>query len=74
MEKVLRNNVWIVFIDTNVSLLKDTLIRQSKKIMHIQTPVYLFITINIIYTLVYMVMGFPGSASGKEPACQCRRH
>ena len=19
-------------------------------------------------------MGFPGSASGKEPACQCRRH
>ena len=42
--------------------------------MHIQTPVYLFITINIIYTLAYMVMGFPGSASGKEPACQCRRH
>ena len=21
-----------------------------------------------------IVMGFPGGASGKEPACQCRRH
>ena len=21
-----------------------------------------------------LLMGFPGGASGKEPACQCRRH
>ena len=56
-------------IATNVSLLKDSLIRQSKKIMHIQTPVYLFITINIIYTLVYMVMGFPGSTPGSGKSC-----
>ena len=22
----------------------------------------------------YTTLGFPGGASGKEPACQCRRH
>jgi len=23
---------------------------------------------------MYIILGFPGGASGKEPACQCRRH
>ena len=27
-----------------------------------------------IYIYIYTIMGFPGGASGKEPACQCRRH
>ena len=27
-----------------------------------------------IHTHIYKYMGFPGGASGKEPACQCRRH
>ena len=26
-----------------------------------------------IYTIIYILLGFPGGASGKEPACQCRR-
>ena len=27
-----------------------------------------------IYAYVCICMGFPGDISGKEPACQCRRH
>ena len=27
-----------------------------------------------IYGEIYALMGFPGGTSGKEPACQCRRH
>ena len=27
-----------------------------------------------MYTYIYTYMGFPGGSSGKEPACQCRRH
>ena len=27
-----------------------------------------------IYMCGYIIQGFPGGASGKEPACQCRRH
>ena len=26
-----------------------------------------------IYTIIYILSGFPGGASSKEPACQCRR-
>ena len=29
---------------------------------------------NTIFEHVYGPLGFPGSTSGKEPACQCRRH
>ena len=32
----------------------------------------LFLT-RYIYMLPYLSSGFPGGASGKEPACQCRR-
>ena len=28
----------------------------------------------ILICMYYTVMGFPGGTSGKEPACQCRRH
>ena len=27
-----------------------------------------------IYIHTHIYMGFPGGASDKEPACQCRRH
>ena len=27
-----------------------------------------------IYIIPFLWMGFPGGTSGKEPACQCRRH
>ena len=27
-----------------------------------------------IYRAVFIPLGFPGGASGKEPTCQCRRH
>ena len=30
--------------------------------------------VQCIYTLFIVYMGFPGGASCKEPACQCRRH
>ena len=29
----------------------------------------------VILEIIYLIrLGFPGGASGKEPACQCRRH
>ena len=27
-----------------------------------------------LYLIIWQDVGFPGGASGKEPACQCRRH
>ena len=32
-----------------------------------------YLIVYYIYTLTLLLMGFPSSASGKEPACQCRR-
>ena len=34
----------------------------------------IILSVQCIYTLFIVYMGFPGGASCKEPACQCRRH
>ena len=28
---------------------------------------------HLFYPTIYIDLGFPGDANGKEPACQCRR-
>jgi len=28
----------------------------------------------VLYQYTILILGFPGGASGKEPACQCKRH
>jgi len=30
--------------------------------------------LSLFHTCMYNLLGFPGSASSKEPGCQCRRH
>ena len=32
------------------------------------------VTVILYIEYIYTYMGFPGGTSGKEPACQCRRH
>ena len=39
----------------------------------VYNPRFLADILSIIYHISLIIMGFPGGASGKEPACQCRR-
>ena len=46
--------------------------------LHMQTLPLMYITnlapVGIEFGTRHLELGFPGVASGKEPACQCRRH
>ena len=35
---------------------------------------WLYLQLGWVYWVLALMMDFPGDASGKEPACQCRRH
>ena len=39
-----------------------------------QTTFLVLLVLKYNCQVSYMLRGFPGSTSGKEPACQCRRH
>ena len=40
----------------------------------IQTSNHYVVHCNLIFSIMYVNPGLPSGASGKEPACQCRRH
>ena len=45
-------------------------IQQSDSVIYINIYIYIY---THIHSFLYIYKGFPGGASGKELACQCRR-
>ena len=47
---------------------------QKKKQRELICNIFYLTYYSKYYFNIYFTLGFPGSSSGKEPACQCRRH
>ena len=58
----------------NIYLLVLALTSSLRFIVIYKTPYVCYLYLHSILTFSIIITCFPGGTSGKEPACQCRRH